>query len=150
VQLTRYSDYSLRVLMHLAVARAPRTTIEEIASAYGISRGHVMKVVRHLATLGYVESVRGRGGGLCLARDPRDIVVGEVVRATEENLALVECFRPDHECPVEAACRLRLAMREALAAFLAVLDGYTLEDLVSRRRSALRRLLEEADPRPQP
>lgn len=146
MQLTRYSDYSLRVLIHLAVARRPLSTIEGIASAFGISRGHVMKVVRHLAALGLVETVRGRGGGLRLARDPDEVNVGAVVRHTEENLALVECFRPDGHCPIEEACVLRPALHEALDAFLAVLDGYTLADLVARRRARLARLLELEGP----
>ncbi len=141
MQLTRYSDYSLRVLIHLAVAAGPRSTIEEIAVAYGISRGHVMKVVRHLAALGFVETLRGRGGGLRLAQPPGQINVGEVIRRTEENLALVECFRADGRCPIQEVCTLRRALREALDAFLAVLDGYTLADLVARRRPRLARLL---------
>lgn len=141
MQLTRYSDYSLRVLIHLAVAVRPLCTIEEIARAYGISQGHLMKVVRHLAALGLVETVRGRSGGLRLARSPERVNVGEVIRRTEENLALVECFREDGTCPIEAACVLRSALHEALAAFLAVLDGYTLADLVARRRMRLARLL---------
>jgi Rrf2 family nitric oxide-sensitive transcriptional repressor len=141
MQLTRYSDYSLRVLMHLAVTPSPLSRIEEIADAYGISRGHVMKVVRHLAALGLVETVRGRGGGLRLARPPEAVNVGRVIRQTEENLALVECFRPDGRCPIAPACVLRTALGEALDAFLAVLDGYTLADLVARRRAPLARLL---------
>ncbi len=141
MQLTRYSDFSLRVLIYLAVARAPLSTIEEIAAAYGISRGHLMKVVRHLSALGYVETVRGRSGGLRLAREPVDVNVGEVIRRTEENLALVECFRGEGRCPIEQACLLRRALHMALDAFLAVLDGFTLADLVSRRRAPLARQL---------
>lgn len=148
MQLTRYSDYSLRVLIHLAVARQPLSTIEEISSAFGISTGHLMKVVRHLAALGLVETVRGRGGGLRLGRSPDDVNVGDVIRRTEENLALVECFRPEGRCPIEESCGLRPALREALDAFLEVLDGYTLADLVARRRAPLARLLglEAPDP----
>lgn len=146
MQLTRYSDYALRILIHLAVVRRPRSTIQEIARAFGISEGHVMKVVRHLAALGFVETLRGRGGGLRLARDPAEVNVGDVVRRTEENLALVECFRPEGHCPIEEACGLRPALQEALRAFLAALDAYTLEDLVSRRRARLARLLEPGRP----
>jgi Rrf2 family nitric oxide-sensitive transcriptional repressor len=141
MQLTRYSDYSLRVLIHLAVTGRPLTTIEEIARAYGISHAHLTKVVQHLSALGLVETVRGRRGGLRLARAPDQVDVGQLIRNTEENLALVECFQPDGECPIKPACVLRQALDEALEAFLAVLDRYTLADLVSRRRAVLARLL---------
>ncbi len=141
MHLTRYSDYSLRVLMYLAV-KAPRMgTIEEISEAYGISRGHLMKVVRHLGALGLIDTLRGRRGGLQLARAPAEIGVGDVIRRTEENLALVECFRDGGTCPIQDACALRRAFQEALEAFLDVLDGYTLADLVSRRRGRLADLL---------
>jgi Rrf2 family nitric oxide-sensitive transcriptional repressor len=143
VQLTRYSDYSLRVLIYLAVEPNRLVTIEEIARSYGISKAHLMKVVHQLGLRGDVETVRGRGGGLRLARRPEEIRVGDVVRSTEENMALVECFEPgSSQCVIEPACGLRSVLREALAAFLAVLDRYTLADLVARRRKPLARLLE--------
>ncbi|MGH7287001.1 MAG: Rrf2 family transcriptional regulator [Myxococcota bacterium] len=143
MQLTRYSDYSLRVLIYLALDPERLVTIEDIARSYDISRAHLMKVVHQLGLRGYVETVRGRGGGLRLARRPDDIRIGEVVRSTEENLNLVECFDPaSSRCVIEPACGLRQVLHEALAAFLAVLDRYTLADLVARRRSPLARLLE--------
>ena len=142
MQLTRYSDYALRVLIYLALEPQRLATIEEIAGSYGISRAHLMKVVHQLGLRGYVETVRGRGGGLRLARRPEDIRVGEVVRATEGKMALVECFEPSSRCAIEPACALRSALHEALRAFLAVLDRYTLADLVARRRGPLARLLE--------
>lgn len=141
MQLTRYSDYSLRVLIHLAVTPEPLATIEGIASAYGISHAHLTKVVRHLGALGLVETVRGRRGGLRLAVAPEAVNVGRLIRDTEENLALVDCFRADGACAIESACVLQRALGEALAAFLAALDRYTLADLVARRRPALARLL---------
>ena len=145
MQLTRYSDYSLRVLIYLAVDPDRLATIDEIARSYGVSRAHLMKVVHQLGLRGYVETVRGRGGGLRLARPPEKIRVGEVVRATEENLALVECMDSGaSECVIESACGLRPVLREALGAFLAVLDGYTLADLVARRRRPLVALLQSA------
>ena len=102
-----------------------------------------MKVAHELGLRGLVAPVRGRRGGLRLARPPEEIRVGDVVRGAEENLALVECFAPaSSECAIEPACGLRAALHEALAAFLAVLDGYTLADLVARRRGPLLRLLE--------
>lgn len=139
MQLTLYSDYSLRVLIHLAVSPRPLVTIDEIASAFDISRAHLTKVVSNLTALGLVEPVRGRGGGLRLARPAAEVGIGEVVRETE-NLALVECERDDGACVLAPACVLRRALREALDAFLAVLDRYTLADL-TRRRSPLQRLL---------
>ena len=143
MQLTRYSDYSLRVLIYLALDPERLVTIEEIAQSYGISKAHLMKVVHQLGLNGYVETVRGRGGGLRLARRPEEITVGEVIRSTEENMALVECFDPESsQCAIEPACGLRSVLHEALAAFLAVLDRHTLGDLVARRRKPLARLLE--------
>jgi Rrf2 family nitric oxide-sensitive transcriptional repressor len=143
VQLTRYSDYSLRVLIYLALDPKRLVTIEEIAQSYGISKAHLMKVVHQLGLNGYVETVRGRGGGLRLARRPEEITVGEVVRSTEENMALVDCFDPaSSQCAIEPVCGLRPVLHEALAAFLAVLDRHTLGDLVARRRKPLARLLE--------
>jgi Rrf2 family nitric oxide-sensitive transcriptional repressor len=143
VQLTRYSDYSLRVLMYLALDPDRRSTIEDIAESYGISKAHLMKVVHQLGLRGYVETVRGRGGGLRLARRPEEIRLGDVVRSTEENMALVECFEPaSSQCAIEPACRLRSVLQDALAAFIAVLDRHTLADLVARRRGPLIRLLE--------
>jgi Rrf2 family nitric oxide-sensitive transcriptional repressor len=142
VQLTRYSDYSFRVLIYLALAGDRLATIEEIARRYGISKAHLTKVVHELGLRGYVETVRGRRGGLRLARPAEEIGVGELVRETEGSLALVECFAPDGECVIEPACGLRAVLEEALAAFLGALDRYTLADLVARRRAPLVRLLE--------
>jgi Rrf2 family nitric oxide-sensitive transcriptional repressor len=143
VQLTRYSDYSLRVLIYLAVDPDRLVTIESIAQSYDISKAHLMKVVHQLGLGGYLETVRGRGGGLRLARRPEEIRIGDVVRATEGNMALVECFDPaSSQCVIEPVCGLRSLLSEALTAFLTVLDGYTLADLVARRRKPLSQLLE--------
>ena len=141
MRLTVYSDYALRMLMYLAVKDDGLATIAEIAEAYGISRTHLMKVAHELGVAGFVETVRGRGGGLRLAR-PRDgITIGEVVRHTEPDMALVPCFAPvDDDCAIERCCVLRKALQKAGDAFLEVLDGYTLADL-ARPRSALRSLL---------
>lgn len=142
MQLTRHSDYSLRVLMFLATSREELATIPQIAGAYGISRTHLMKVVQQLGQLGYVETLRGRGGGLRLAMDPARIRLGEVVKQTEERLQLVDCFsgRPDG-CRIQTVCRLKGALQEALTAFLAALDAYTLADIVEGKSAPLRRLL---------
>ena len=141
MRLTVYTDYSLRVLMYLAVHAEPRPTIAQIATSYGVSRNHLMKVVHALGLAGYIETVRGKGGGLRLARRPEDIGLGEVVRRTEPDLALVPCFDPEGGgCAITPACRLRSALHQAQAAFLKVLDGYSLADLVENR-AALEALL---------
>lgn len=141
MRLTTFSDYTLRVLVYLGVQDEGLITVGEIASAYGVSENHLMKVVHHLAQHGYVETVRGKGGGIRLARAPAQINVGEVVRGTEENLRLVECFDPQaSDCRIEPACILRGALGRALDAFFGVLDAYTLADLLVPR-TKLRRML---------
>lgn len=140
-----HSDYSLRVLIFLAAKNGASATIPEIAGAYGISRGHLMKVVQALARFGYVETLRGRNGGLQLGKPKEAIRLGDVVRETEESLAIVECFATPEAgdgCKIAGACRLKGVLAEALNAFLAVLDRYTLADLVEGRGAPLRRLLQ--------
>jgi len=141
VRLTVYTDFSLRVLMFLALKGDRLATIAEIATAYGISKNHLMKVVYQLGLAGYVETVRGKGGGMRLARPPQEIVLGEVVRRTEPDLALVPCFAPDDaSCAIFSSCALRSALSKARDAFLSALDEHTLADLV-RTRAPLRKLL---------
>ncbi len=131
MRLTVYTDYSLRVLMYVALHPDHRPTIGQIASSYGISKNHVMKVVHQLGVAGYIETVRGQSGGMRLRRPANEVNLGEVVRRTEPDLALVPCFEPTNSaCVITPACRLRHALHEARAAFLAVLDGYSLADLV--------------------
>lgn len=140
MRLTHHADYALRLLMYAALKNGALVQIQEVADAYGISKNHLMKVAFHLGKLGFLETVRGRSGGLRLARPPQDITVGEVVRKTEE-FVLVECFDPaSNGCVIAAPCRLRGVLREALDAYLAVLDEHTLADLV-QPRSALTRIL---------
>src|SRR5512139_891028 len=136
MHLTRYTDYAMRVLVHLGVESDRLVSIAEIARAYGISQNHLMKVVHDLGKAGYLTSVRGRGGGIRLALPPEDINIGAIVRHTEEGFTLVDC---DH-CIIGPACGLTGIVNEALAAFLGVLDRYTLADLLWRP-SALARLL---------
>jgi Rrf2 family nitric oxide-sensitive transcriptional repressor len=141
MRLTVYSDYSLRLLMYLALHGKELVTIGEIAAVYGISRNHLMKVAFQLGRHGILQTVRGRNGGLRLARKPESIGLGEVVRITEEDFAQVECFDPaTNRCSITAPCRLRGVLARALDAYLAVLDEYTLADL-TRRNPALSRLL---------
>jgi Rrf2 family nitric oxide-sensitive transcriptional repressor len=132
MQLTKFSDYALRVLMFTHAAGDRLVTIEEMAKSYRISRAHLMKVVNALTRSGYLTAVRGRSGGLRLARPANEIVLGEVVRATEPDFALVECFATGNQCVITDCCRLARVLDEALGAFLGVLDGHTLESLTLR------------------
>lgn len=133
MQLNTFSDYALRVLIYAAARPNDRCTCEEVATAFGVSRHHLVKVVNGLEHLGYLETVRGRAGGFHLARSPERIRVGEVVRQTEGTLAVVECFDPrKNTCPLTRACGLKGALAEAIGAFLSVLDGYSLADLVRK------------------
>lgn len=115
--------------------------VEDVSSAYGISKAHLLKAARQLGQLGYLENHRGRSGGIRLAMAPRLIIIGEVVRHTEGNLELVECFNADtNTCPLIGVCKLSALFRTGLRAFLAELDKVTLEDIVSDRRKLLSRL----------
>ena len=131
MRLTVYTDYSLRVLMYVALHPRRRPTIGEIASTFGISRNHIMKVVHRLGVAGYIETLRGKSGGMRLARPAGSIILGEVVRRTEPDLALMPCFDDmNATCVLTPACKLRRALQQARAAFLAVLDEHSLADLV--------------------
>lgn len=129
MRLTRYTDYAMRVLLYLAARPDRLCSIAEIAAAYGISQNHLMKVVSDLVSAGYLVSVRGRSGGVRLARAPMEINVGAVVRHTEEGFDLVDCG----SCIIAPACGLTGALAQALGAFMKVLDGYTLENLMNKR-----------------
>jgi Rrf2 family nitric oxide-sensitive transcriptional repressor len=132
MQLTKFSDYALRALMYTHAAGDRLVTIEEMAKSYRISRAHLMKVVNALTRSGYLIAVRGRSGGLRLGRPADEIVLGDVVRATEPDFALVECFASGNQCVITRCCRLPRVLDEALAAFLGVLDRHTLESLTLR------------------
>lgn len=142
MRLTVHTDYALRMLMYLALKEDQLATIAEIANSYDISKNHLMKVAHELGVVGYVETVRGRGGGLRLAKPVKSIGIGDVVRYTEPDMAIVSCFEPvNAPCTIHPGCVLKRALKKAADAFIEVLDGYTLDDLV-RPRSKLAGLLE--------
>ncbi|MBI1889439.1 MAG: Rrf2 family transcriptional regulator [Burkholderiales bacterium] len=133
MRLTSYTDYALRTLMYLAVNRDRLVTIQDIADLHGIAKNHLTKVVHQLGQLGVVETVRGRSGGLRLGKEPSDINIGEVVRQTESDFMMAECFDRDNaSCAYSSACVLKGVLSSATAAYLAVLDGVTLENLVKK------------------
>lgn len=133
MRLNMQTDYALRLLMLLAVNTDALVTIAAVADRFSISRNHLMKVAHTLGKAGVVETVRGRAGGLRLARPASEIIVGDVVRQMEGDFALVECFQGGKgECLITPACRLKGALQEAMSAFLATLDGYSIRDLTTR------------------
>ncbi len=135
MRLTQFTDNALRCLTYLALHDGESSTARDIAQRMGMSTDHLVKVVQKLAQLGYVETSRGWKGGVRLVRAPDQIRVGDVVRQTEQSFALVECFADaDSACPIAPLCQLAPALDEALQAFLAVLDRYTLADLTAKRR----------------
>lgn len=135
MRLTNFSDYALRLLMYAAVHKDSLITIEEVSGIYGISRAHLMKIANTLTRAGYLKAVRGRSGGLAFAKPPNKIGLGEVIRATEPDFTLVECFGAGNECVITRSCRLRGILHEGLDAFNAVLDKYTLADLMLRPKN---------------
>jgi Rrf2 family nitric oxide-sensitive transcriptional repressor len=130
MHITQHTDYALRVLLHVGSNTGRRVTIAEIADRFDISRSHLMKVVNQLVREGILEGQRGKGGGLSLGRAASTIRVGDVVRRMEPGLELVECFGTEGRCLLNPACKLKRALSQALDAFLRVLDGYTLADLL--------------------
>lgn len=141
MHITQHTDYALRALIHLGTNTERLVTIQEISERFDISRNHLMKVVNQLIRAGFVEGVRGKGGGLRLAREPSRIGVGEVVRRMERGMELVECFGAGCNCILDPSCRLKAALSDALDAFLKVLDGVTLADLLGKREHAILRFV---------
>lgn len=146
MHITRYTDFSLRVLIYLAVQEDDRlATIQEIADSYDISKNHLMKVVHQLNKKGYIETIRGKKGGMRLQMAPEDINIGILVRETEQDLSLVECFTSKEACAITPVCGVRAMLGEALAAFLGTLEKYTLADVIQdNHRPQLLRLLQIA------
>lgn len=146
MRFTRHTDYALRVLMFLGLkTQGELATIKEISDRYDISENHLMKVVHRLGRIGLIETVRGRQGGLRLARAPSDIAIGDVVRRCEDDMRLVECFDPAaNTCRIAGCCVLPMVLDEAMAAFFEVLDRFTLADLMKPRRDLAAVLLPES------
>jgi Rrf2 family nitric oxide-sensitive transcriptional repressor len=130
MRLTRFTDYSLRVLIYLGLRTDEWVTIRKISEAYGVSRNHLMKVVSLLTRMGYLVAQRGPGGGIRLARLPAEINLAEVVKDTEEDLVMVECFDENGQCVITPACRLKNLIGAALDAYMQTLEQYTLADLL--------------------
>lgn len=141
MRLTIYTDYALRMLVYLSVNREGLSSVGDIAASYGISKNHLLKVAQELSAKKFIETVRGNGGGVRLARAPHLISVGDVVRATESDMFVVSCFDPAGTgCRIESACVLQSALKDAMDAFFRVLDRYTVADLMVSRPQ-LQRLL---------
>jgi Rrf2 family nitric oxide-sensitive transcriptional repressor len=141
LRLTQYSNFTLRTLQLVALRAPAIVTVDEVARAHRISKAHLVKVAAELARRGYIESIRGRHGGMRLARPADTITVGEIVRWTEAPLELVECFNPDtNTCPLHGACHLSRGLQRALRAFLSVLDDLTIADIAYNKDALLARL----------
>lgn len=136
MRLTLHTDYALRMLVYLAVNEGRPARVADVAESYGISRNHLLKVALHLGRLGYLNTLRGRLGGIALARTPREINLGEVVRRMEDDFALVECMRPAGvACMISPACRLTGVFKQAIEAFLSAFDDYSLADIAEDKRA---------------
>lgn len=134
MRLTQWTDFTLRVLMYCAACegRAQPVTISEVAESYGISRSHLTKIVQELSAIGLLETMRGRGGGMRLMKPAKEINIGAVVRSTETDFTVVECFDPENnQCRLSSHCRLQGVLGQAMQSFFAVLDALTLEDLMA-------------------
>jgi len=140
VRLTRQSNYAIRALVYCAVNQPGLSRVADIAKAYGISELFLFKLIKPLVENGLIETVRGRHGGIRLGKPAADITLLETIRLTEENFALAECFEEGADCPLIGECDLNGALREALGAFFTVLEGYTIADLASKKRSLRERL----------
>jgi len=136
MQLTRFTDYSLRTLIYVGTQGGRLVTIDEISTHFGISRAHLVKVVHKLGQRGYLQTIRGRTGGIRLARPAEQIRAGEVVRDTEDGMAIAECFAGNQSCRLLPSCALKSAFAEARKSFLTTLDGYRLSDLLRPKQPA--------------
>lgn len=141
MKLTSYTNYALRSLQLAAIKEPELVRVEDVAKIHGLSRPHIVKIVHELGRAGYLETVRGRGGGFRLGRPAKDIIVGDIIRLTEGPLDLVECFNPDkNTCPLIGICKLSRKIQEATRAFMAVLDDLTIADIAHNRDQLLDRI----------
>jgi Rrf2 family nitric oxide-sensitive transcriptional repressor len=137
MKLTRFTDYSFRVLMHLGLQENGRVTIREISESYGISRNHLMKVVSLLTRMGYVDARRGPGGGITLARPASEICLADIIMDMEDDLNMVECFCEEGKCVIAPVCELKSVINKALTAYIQTLRDYTLADLLQPKQKLL-------------
>ncbi|PWA12217.1 Rrf2 family transcriptional regulator [Pueribacillus theae] len=139
MRLTYYTDYSLRVLIFLALKeKGILSNIKEISEAYSISKNHLTKIIHELGKHGYIETIRGRNGGIRLKRLPEEINIGELVRRTEEDFYLLECFDSEkNTCVLSPACRLKKMLNDAMNAFFQELDQYTLADIATNKNQLI-------------
>ena len=138
MRVTKFSDYALRVLIYLACKPNENlTTIAQLADAYSISIHHIRMVVHKLGQLGYIHNIQGKGGGFELAQKPSEILIGDVIRETEKDFFIVECFNPEGSCKIVKACKLQQILGEALNAFLDTLNQYTLADITDNKKSIM-------------
>jgi len=141
MKLTSYTNYALRSLQLAAIKEPELVRVEDVAKIHGLSRPHIVKIVHELGRAGYLETVRGRGGGFRLGCPAKDIIVGDIIRLTEGPLDLVECFNPDkNTCPLIGICKLSRKIQEATRAFMAVLDDLTIADIAHNRDQLLDRI----------
>lgn len=143
MRLTTYSDYSIRVLVFLGIQHGKLVKISDIATAYSISENHLTKVVHHLAQRNYIETIRGKGGGLRLVRNPKTINIGEVTRGNEGETGLLPCLDIEGVCCIQSTCKLMGILREAQDALYGVLDKYTLADLLVPEESLVNILIHQ-------
>lgn len=143
MKITRFTDYALRVLIYLALYEGKKVTIKDVAERYGISKNHLMKVVHELGMKGYIDTTRGKNGGMQLGLTPSDINIGVLVRMMEEDSVLVECFDANNTCVILPGCALKGMLKEAMECFFKSLEQYTLADLVNggKREKVLKRIL---------
>jgi len=136
MQITRYTDYSLRVLIYLAVNQDKSVTINDIATSYQISKNHLMKIVQQLNQQGYLLATRGKNGGIKLNKPTADINIGSLVRKIEDKSKLIECFGPDNHCVITPSCQLKGLFAQAQENFFKTLDTVTLQDLIGEDKSS--------------
>ncbi|MDA7747139.1 Rrf2 family transcriptional regulator [Psychromonas sp.] len=142
MHITRYTDYSLRVLIYLAINNQQLTTINDIAISYAISKNHLMKIVQQLNQQGYILATRGKNGGIKLNYPANEINIGQLVREIEDKNKLVECFGADNQCVITPSCQLKKVFAQAQESFFSALDSYTLQDLIGEStQNALTELL---------